>query len=204
MLHKATILGLAAAASASFVNPAHVAANLVARQTDGSDATACISALAELITLIPTPPPEIIEWALSNTAVTDPCSVSIPDSIAPAVSSYQSVAISFLSAESAKISSIASVCPDASSVLGAIDQVTLTCDAGASASKTGSTEATPTGGSATKSGSGSQTTGTGTGTGTAAGGSGSSSTQTAGGARETGFVGAAIAAVGFLGVVAAL
>jgi hypothetical protein len=201
MLHKATILGLAAAASASFVNPAHVAANLVARQTDASDATACISALGELITLLPTPPPEIIEWALSNTAATDPCSVSIPDSIAPAVSSYQSVAISFLSAESAKISSLVSACPDASTVLGAIDQVTLTCDAGASKT-TGSTEATPTGGSATKSGSGSgsQTTGTGT----AAGGSRSSSTQTAGGARETGFVGAAIAAVGFLGVVAAL
>ncbi|KAK0627477.1 hypothetical protein B0T14DRAFT_493561 [Immersiella caudata] len=199
MLYKATILGFAAAASASLLHPADAVAHIQARQTDVAGATACISALAELLTLIPTPPPEVLSWALEN-PITDACDMTkLPESLSSAASSYQSEAVSFLVKESAKLSSIVSVCPDASSALNAIDQATLTCDA-AGSTKTGSADTSATD-AATKSGAssgpGSQTTGT-------TGGARSSSTQTAGGARETGFVGAAIAAVGFLGVVAAL
>ncbi|KAK0645705.1 hypothetical protein B0T16DRAFT_390269 [Cercophora newfieldiana] len=201
MLYKTgTILGFVAAASA-YANPAHVAVKLQARQTDVAGITACASALLEFATLVPTPPPEVVSWAVEN-PITDACDweAKVPASLAPAISSYQTVALSFLSAQSSKLVSLVSICPDVSSALSVVEQATLTCgDSGSS--KTGSASASATAGT----GSGSTPAAGGAGsTGTKTGGAGATGQSTAGGARETGFVGAAIAAAGFLGVVAVL
>jgi len=207
MLYKSTVLaGLASVASAHiFANPVVIARGIEARQTDAAGSSACASAGLSLITALPLPPADLINWVLQN-PITDACDLSkIPASLSPAISSYQTVALSFISAHSSELSSIASACPDATSLLDGLDVATLTCGAGSTGtgvttatSGAGGSGATPTSGAG-----GSGTTGT-TGSAGGAGSASSTSKSTAGAARETGFVAAAVAAAGFLGAVAAL
>lgn len=162
-------------------------------------ATACLDALLSIYSGAPTPPPEVISWETAS-PITDPCqTLVIPGSISAAFSSYESAAVSWYSAHSSEIFSALSQCPQYSAVAtagaggGAAPPL---CTNGAGGGGAGGATVTNT------QNAGTITTGTSTATttGNAAGGS---STKNAS-PRETSFVGAAIAAAGFLGVVAAL
>jgi hypothetical protein len=222
MLYKTTIVaGLATAVAANGLAPAHAALHkraVLARQTAstvpsatvGGDIAACATAAAALLTSLPTPPADLAS-ALATVTITDVCSYSIPASLSAPLSSYESSLVSWASAHDAELSSAVSLCPDLSSAFQSIDDLTEGCatqTSGGSVSPTGTgsvtTTPTATGGAGGSGGSG--TTGGGSGgSGTTGGGSGGASTtrsSSAGGARETAFVGAAMAAAGFLAVAA--
>ena len=225
MLYKTTIVaGLATAVAANGLAPAQAGLQkraVLARQTAstvpsatvGGDIAACATAAAALLTSLPTPPADLAS-ALATVTITDVCSYSIPASLSAPLASYESSLVSWASAHDAELSSAVSLCPDLSSSFQSIDDLTEGCatqTSGGSASATGSgsvtTTPTTTGsGSGSGGGGGSGTTGGGSGgSGTTGGGSGGASTtrsSSAGGARETAFVGAAMAAAGFLAAAA--
>ncbi|KAL2020431.1 hypothetical protein VTK56DRAFT_8397 [Thermocarpiscus australiensis] len=209
-MHSHTLLlALAAAASAKLV-PADIAArrDVAPRQTDGAgddfgfgggsggSGTACADTIMSLVTAMPTPAPQLTSFFAAQT-VTDACSFSIPDSLSPAFNSYTSEYSSWMADHGDDFSSALSQCPEYSSLY----------DGGASlpsCTQGGSDSGGNNGGDKTTDAAGSGATGSSSGSGNGNGnGSGSSSSGNAA-PRETGFVGAAVAAAGFLGVVAAL
>ncbi|KAK3318154.1 hypothetical protein B0H66DRAFT_226433 [Apodospora peruviana] len=212
MLAKTTILTTALAALVSadaLIYPGHLAAKrdleLAARQTDGGDsATACLEPLLSAYSSLPTAPPE-----LSSISIVDACDVTIPPAVAPVYSSYSSEVVSWFGEHSSAIFSALSQCPMYSSFIdqGGIDVCTSVLVGGAGGGSTPASttvDAAPSQTGANGSGAAAPTDAAPT---TPAGGAGAATTTTpvkAFAARETGFVGAAVAAVGFLGVVAAL
>ncbi|KAK3352539.1 hypothetical protein B0T25DRAFT_542207 [Lasiosphaeria hispida] len=210
MLSKA-LLTTALAATALAATPAfpgHLAdrAALQARQTDAGGATACLGALLSVYSTIPTPPPSLIDFGESASLV-NPCSFTVPASLSSDFEKYESEMSSWASVNGPQISSALGECPEYSSLIDQVPEVCTTRDAdddtsvneGATSTSGESSSETPTGGAA---GTGLTTTARTT---TATGGvAGASLTQTGAGPRETGFVGAVVAAAGFLGVVAAL
>lgn len=94
MLVKTTLFSaLAATAAAEMAAyPAHLVGkrSLEARQTVDldkvpglSEATACVSAFLELYTTLPTPPPQLVEELVKQTAVPDICSCMFLLSLPP-------------------------------------------------------------------------------------------------------------------------
>ncbi|RKU48849.1 hypothetical protein DL546_007655 [Coniochaeta pulveracea] len=200
-------------------------------ETGSGSAKDCASAILSVVTSVPSPPPEYLSWA-ATVSVTDPCHFSIPSSLSSAFKSYESEAVSWYSAHSSELSSALSQCPQYSSVAsgGAIPTNFCTgggggagltsSDAGTSGTMTteagtettGSAETTVAAGSSGAAGTtgGAETTGA-SGSKTSSGASGSKTSSASStsatpnaGHRENGLVGAVVAAVGFVGVVAAL
>lgn len=223
MLSKALLLavvGTALSANAA-IYPGHLAVkrDLIARQTETDTAfpsdtalpsgeEACLTALASIYDALPTAPPDIISWEMTY-SVTDPCSYSIPKSLESEFSSYEVEVESFYSVHSSEIESALSQCPSYSTDYSSLQSTDTDTDyydycstAGSGGATTGalsSVSATTTG---TKTASTHKTS-------TAAGGApssaGSSSVVSQNiGPRETGLIAAAVAAAGFIGVVAVL
>ncbi|KAK0743990.1 hypothetical protein B0T18DRAFT_431155 [Schizothecium vesticola] len=197
-----TALATFAHASANHIaHPAHVNRDLVPRQT-GSDplaGAACASDLLSIAGSLPTPPAALLTGDFAT--MTDPCSYSVPTSIASEFSAYSSELISWASAVEPQISSALAKCPElASELAGPIAEASnsLLCSTSSGLGGGGSAPA-PTGsaGGAGAGGSGSTPTG---GSGTKAPGN----TSTAGGPRETGFAVGVMAFAGLIGAVAAL
>ncbi|TPX11758.1 uncharacterized protein E0L32_007495 [Thyridium curvatum] len=223
-MHSSAVLAIlasAAAVSADMIHPGHLAVkrDVLARQTDNPSAsqgaggpdTACLTALVSVYSSIPTPPPELASYEAAHPP-TDPCSYSVDDSIKPVFSSYESQVISWAKQHEGELSSALSKCPQYASLATEANICTTAIGGGAggsggsaSAKTTDSskTSSAGAGGSSSaaggKSGSSSSSTGA-----TPTGAAGSSSTSKAAAAQETGFVAAVIAAVGFVGAVAAL
>ncbi|OIW28661.1 hypothetical protein CONLIGDRAFT_389627 [Coniochaeta ligniaria NRRL 30616] len=212
MLTTPLLLALAAATAVSAnYHPVALAAkrDLIARQSSTDEtaaATSCLSAVLSIYSSLPTPPPEILSWE-QTAAFTDPCSISIPASIAPAFSSYESEALSWFTAHSSELFSALSQCPQESSAVGGStpDICTGGAGGGGGAGKTTTTDAAGNAGTTTK---GTGTTAAATGSagtaGTSTGAGAAASTHSNAGPRETGFVAGAVAVAGLLGVVAAL
>lgn len=216
-MHFSAVLPVLAAvvAAEQAIHPGHLAVKreLVARQTatptagaggDGADAE-CLSALMGLYSTIPTPPPEVLSFAGdAATATGDLCTLSIPETIKPAYSSYEAEVVSWLKDNEKGISSALDECPQysamAESALNSAAGACSTAPAGGaggagSGSGSGSGNATQTSGSAQSTG-GSGTTG--------GNGSPDPSIPPNAGARNTGFLAGAVAVAGFVGAVAAL
>ena len=203
-----TLTALATFAHASgnnIAHPAHVNRDLVPRQT-GSDplaGAACASDLLSIAGSLPTPPAALLTGDFAT--VTDPCSYSVPTSLASEFSSYSSELISWVSAIEPQVSSALAKCPElAGELAGPIAEASnsLLCSTSAPGLGGGSNAPAPTGsaggaGAGGSGGSGSTPTG---GSGTKAPGN----TSTAGGPKETGFAVGVMAFAGLIGAVAAL
>jgi uncharacterized membrane protein YgcG len=215
-----TLLALSALAAAErgLLHPAQLAAkrDIMARQTSmgtelptelptgiPSDSLTCLTALQSLYSTVPTPPPELVKYEESNPP-TDPCTYSVPNSLTSQFTSYEMAVRSWYDQHSSEFISALSACPQFSSLT----------DAGPSVCTTPAVGGGGSGGSGGQGGGGAKTTangGSGSGgggragdTATGAGATGATGTSKNAGARETGFVAAAVAAAGFLGAVAAL
>jgi hypothetical protein len=140
-----------------------------------TNAAACAEAEASIYQGLPTPPPAIVSYEATHTA-TDPCSVTVPASLSSDFSSYESAVASWFAAHSSQIESVMSQCPQFSTP--------ATAGSGCSTSAAGGSGATAAAGTTT-------------------GGSASSASKNVG-PRETGLTGAALAAAGLFGFVAAL
>ncbi|KAK4125614.1 hypothetical protein N657DRAFT_631876 [Parathielavia appendiculata] len=228
-MHSQTLLLSLAGVAAANLAGHHMAVRreLEARQTDDSF-SACAEAMMSLVTDMPTPPA-----ALTELSVTDPCSVTIPPSLESAYSSYMSEVSSWNAEHADEYSSALALCPDLPTITDSGDIAECTDSAGNSGSPTagsssdsdsGDAEETDSGstsgsGSATRTGSGASagatsTSGSSSGSGSGSSGSsnnnnnnnsnGGSSGKPSAAHRETGFVGAAVALAGFIGVVALL
>lgn len=145
-----------------------------------------LQGLATLITGLPTPTGDLSTYlATAATTLTDPCHLSVPSSIAPAFSAYESSVVSFYSAHVSQLNSALAACPSLTSLVA--NPVCSTAAAGV---------ASPT------------ATVTANGTFSASPSSSSSNPQavsTAGAngcPRETGMVAAALIAAGLFGAVA--
>lgn len=201
---------------------------LAARQTDDDTAyptatedAACESAydaLASLVTDMPTPPPALESWALTETGldtVTDECSFSVPASVSSDYAAYSSALLSWYDAHTSEFSSAVAQCTDLAEETSDLDACT---SAPASSSSTAgggvasnSASATATGSSSSAAGSTGASTKTtlattassASTTGASSASSSSSAVATAGAAaREVGLAGAVLA--GVLGAVVAL
>jgi len=197
---------ISTAAAVTRVAPAQIAARheLQARQTDSSDwideipglddlnnAGECVEAMAAIASSMPTPPPELYSWAVTQTE-TNPCKVTnYPAEIEEAFEDYASTMTSWWSAYSKEHSDAMSKCPQIASIYDESQNYICTKDG----SQTTPASAQVTSGSGSDSGSGS---------------SGSSSKDddqdagTGAGHRETATVGLAVVLAGFLAAVAAL
>ncbi|TLD26757.1 hypothetical protein PspLS_04918 [Pyricularia sp. CBS 133598] len=166
----------------------------------------CLGSLMSISKSLPTPGADLVSALASNTE-TNPCSITVAASVSDKFNAYTSTVRSWYSSNSAAINSVLSQCPKLSSLAGQLPVCT---------GKDGSSSAAPT---TTKASSGSATTGRadngGSGGASAAtagagdsssnpSGSAASVTKSGSGPRETNFVAGAVAAIGFLGVVAAL
>ena len=164
----ATLAAAATAQQANVLPEAQVAKRtieaIVARETD---AMACATAAASIYVTLPTPPPEVLSYEMSNPQ-TDPCSYSVPATLSAPFSSYTEAVKSWYSGHSAEVNSVLKAC----SITNVAGQVPVCTNSAA-------------------------------GKPTVAGGAGGSSTKNAG-AKETGMVAAAVAAVGFIGAIAAM
>lgn len=151
-MHASTLLvTLAAAVSASEIAiPGHQAVKraVEARQTSGTGGdAACLTALMSVYSSLPTPPPELVSYALTAT-VTDPCNLSVPSSLSAPVSSYQQSVFSWLGQNGAAVSSALSQCPSFSSIAASAGANICTQPAavgGGSSASTTSGSARPTG-----------------------------------------------------------
>jgi hypothetical protein len=209
-----TALATVAHASANHIaHPAHVNRDLVPRQTiDAGVGAACASDLLSIAASIPTPPAALLEGEFAT--ITDPCSYSVPTSIASDYSAYSSELLSWASVNEPKLSSALAKCPELAAPIAEASN-SLLCSTSPPVLGGGATAPAPTGsagGSGSGSGSGSGAGGSGStptgGSGsTPTGGSGSNAggnTSTAGGPRETGFAVGVMAFAGLVGAVAAL
>lgn len=193
-----TALATFAHASANHIaHPAHVNRDLVPRQTDALAGAACASDLLSIAASIPTPPAALLQGDFAT--VTDPCSYSVPSSIASDFSAYSSELLSWASVNEPKLSAVISKCPEIAPQIAEASN-SLLCSTDPPVLGSAVPTATPTGSAG------------GSGAGTAAGGSGSTptdtkapgNTSTAGGPRETGFAVGVMAVAGIIGAVAAL
>lgn len=202
---------------------------LAARQTDDDTAyptatedAACESAydaLASLVTDMPTPPPALESWALTETdldTVTDECSFSVPASVSSDYAAYSSSLLSWYDAHTSEFSSAVAQCTDLAEETSDLDACTSSDGGLASASSTAagaasnSASATATGSSPAAESTGASTKTTlattassASTTGASSASSSSSAVATAGAAaREVGLAGAVLAVV--LGAVVAL
>ena len=87
--------------------------------TNGTDAcSSVLQGLATLITGLPTPTGDLSTYlATAATTLTDPCHLSIPSSIAPAFSAYESSVVSFYSAHMSQLNSALAACPSLTSLV---------------------------------------------------------------------------------------
>jgi hypothetical protein len=137
----------------------------------------CTTDVLKILTSLPTPPARL----LTATALTNPCSATVPDSLTSDYSSYSSRLSSWYDGHSSEISSIFSDCPELRSLASSLPVCATSFLGGA----------LQTGGSTTTTGS---ETSTETSTST-------TSTTTGGAARETGAAVAALAAAGLLAAI---
>lgn len=116
MYSKIILTGLLATAVSASSNPmAHAEMKreiLQPRQTDvtGGISTECQTALLEVYSSLPSPPPEILSDAIENPQ-TDPCSFSTPASLSEEYASYQSEVLSWYSENEDEIQSVLEECP---------------------------------------------------------------------------------------------
>lgn len=211
------ILAFAAAASAQnfMANPLVRrnidASNLQPRQTLDADALDglsddCQSAVMDIAQSIPTPPPAVLSDALENPQ-TDACSLSVPSSLSSAYSSYEQQLSSWIGDNIEELVSVVGECPelasltslvpvcstDAGALLGGDTSATATADDTASASAAETTAATPksSGASATEANKTAEESASGT-----ADSASSTPTETSSAGRNTGMIGAVLAAAG--------
>lgn len=191
---------LAHGAANHIAHPAHVNRDLVPRQTDALAGAACAADLLSIAASIPTPPAALLEGDFAT--ITDPCSYTVPSSIASDYSVYSSQLLSWASVNEPKLSAAISKCPELAPQIAEASN-SLLCSTNPPVLGGAVPTATPTGSAG------------GSGAGTAAGGSGSTPTEgsgtkapgntsTAGGPRETGFAVGVMAVAGIIGAVAAL
>jgi len=224
MLSQTLLVALAGVASANMVVPSpHVVKRAIeARQTDEAGMSACLSAMAALITDMPTAAPAVTDFFV--TATGDPCSLSVPPSLKSAYSSYESAVHSWYTAHSVQWSSALAQCPDSDAFTSDLSGSSCTAadsgnsgsNGGGSGSKTtDSSDSQETGsgsgsGSKTSSGAGSAAATGGSGNGNGSGnnnnnnGNGNGNAGKNAGHRDTGLAGAAVAIAGVLGAVALL
>lgn len=116
MYSKVILTGLmatAVSASANFMAHAEMKREVLQpRQTDvtGGISTECQTALLEVYSSLPSPPPEILSDAIENPQ-TDPCSFSTPASLADEYSSYSAEVVSWYAENEDEINSVLEACP---------------------------------------------------------------------------------------------
>ncbi|KAH8761459.1 hypothetical protein F5882DRAFT_384090 [Hyaloscypha sp. PMI_1271] len=71
-----------------------------------------LDGLATVLTELPTPTGDLYSYLTAATTLTDPCHLSVPSSIGPAFSTYESAVISFYSAHKSQLNSAVSACPN--------------------------------------------------------------------------------------------
>ena len=135
---------LATAASANFMAHAEMKRELLqprATATDSSDgiSTECQTALLDIYSSLPSPPPEIVSDAVEHPQ-TDPCSFSTPASLSKEYASYSSEVVAWYSSNQGEIQSVLSECP----ILSQYATMVPVCETGAA----GGAVATATDGSA--------------------------------------------------------
>lgn len=219
-MHSSAVLVAALAATVSAnMRPVEIPLpkrGIEARQTDSTDQptgtadAACMSAIDtiySLVTNIPTPPADVASFVATQTD-SDPCSVSIPNSLTSEYSSWTSQVLSWYSASAeGPISSAAAQCPsltDGGSNSTDIGVCTTDVAVGSGTpgtSETSGTTSTGGGGAASASATTTRSSATGSSTTTAAASSKSSQAAAVSG-RDVGIMGAVFA--GILGAVAAL
>lgn len=202
---SAVLISLVAAVSANEIAiPGHQAVKraVEARQTGTSGGeVACLSALQSVYVSLPTPPPQLIEYALTAT-ITDPCNLQVPATLSPVVSSYQSSVFSWLGQNGAAVSSALSQCPTFSSIAASAGANICTQPAGAGAGA--STTPGASSGAARPTGSIGGGSAAGNGTGPSGTGNPPAATTPAQAGARGNVVAAGMAVVGFVGAVALL
>ncbi|KAL2201928.1 hypothetical protein CC79DRAFT_1326726 [Sarocladium strictum] len=178
---------------------------LLPRATGVTDAVSskCQSALSEILSSVPTPPPQLVSAETKEaSSMTNPCSYQPPSSISKEYSSYTSEVLSWYSKHSKEVDAAFKVCTELKSLATGLVHICST-DSGvptallAAATSTGSDHSTGTETSKHSTETGKHSTETGkhsTETGSTAAASGSSSSSTGAAPRETGMALAAIAA----------
>ncbi|KAK4032284.1 hypothetical protein C8A01DRAFT_20623 [Parachaetomium inaequale] len=140
----------------------------------GEDTTACMAAISSAFAGAPTQPAAIVSYFATQTE-TDACKITVPSSLEGVYASYTSAAASFFAERGAAITAAVSKCPSLADATEGLNAPTCT--------------------DTSSSGSGSNNNNN---------NNNSGSGKPNAGHRETGFAGAAIAAAGFLAIVAAL
>ncbi|KAK4222964.1 hypothetical protein QBC38DRAFT_65140 [Podospora fimiseda] len=120
-MHPSTLLLLLTSTTITSANliPGHLAIKRAAdslqpRQTSSPDfdldLSACYSTLTEVLKSVPTPPPAILTFAITQTA-TDPCDVVIPKTLSSVYSSYGSVLAKWYATAGDSVTSALKQCP---------------------------------------------------------------------------------------------
>jgi hypothetical protein len=122
LLRREVLLHARATSSASSSTVTAVSSSTPAAATVYTNNTnACSSVLqglATLITGLPTPTGALSTYlATAATTLTNPCSLSVPSSIAPAFSVYESSVISFYNVHSSQLNSALAACPSLTSLV---------------------------------------------------------------------------------------
>ncbi|KAK3390099.1 hypothetical protein B0H63DRAFT_107250 [Podospora didyma] len=200
-------------------------AQLQARQ---ADPTACLEALVSAFDSVPTPAPALLTYVVSH-PITDACSYTVPASLSSALTNYESSVLSWWTGHSDDINAALSICPDAGVNTDDIAVCTKNTGSGSGAGAGGLTTTTRGAGLASKTSAAGVANPTDSGfaagtdvgfaSGTGAGfanptdsgfagstGSGNFAAATTSSKnaspRETGLIGAVVAAAGFIGAVA--
>jgi hypothetical protein len=150
---------------------------LEARQD--ADLESCMSAISSAYDGVPTQPPAIVSFFATQTE-TDPCKFTVPSSLEGVYLSWQSAASSFFAERGPEITAAVSRCPSLADTVTTGSIATCT-DSSSSGSNNNDNNDNNNNNN-----------------------NNNGSTKPNAGHRETGFAGAAVAAAGFLAVVAAL
>jgi hypothetical protein len=180
MLSQNILIALAGAAAV------HALPNNMQARDETEDMMACASAMQTAYKGMPTPPPALMSFYVTQTQ-TDPCSMTLPASLQSAYSSMQSAAASWFEANGDAVSSAMEKCPDMASLTNDIQLPTCT-DAGNSGNTSGGSSS----GEANDDTSG----------GSDNDNDNDSDSDENAGHRNTGVAGLAVAAAAFIGVVA--
>jgi len=120
-LLRREVLLVARATSSSIpvgANSTSATATATAYTNSTNACSSVLQGLATLITGLPTPTGALSTYlATAATTLTDPCHLSVPSSIAPAFSVYESSVISFYSAHSSQLNSALAACPSLTSLV---------------------------------------------------------------------------------------
>ena len=120
-LLRREVLLVARATSSSIAVGANSTSATATATAYTNSTNACSSVLQGLVTLItglPTPTGALSTYlATAATTLTDPFHLSVPSSIAPAFSVYESSVISFYSAHSSQLNSALAACPSLTSLV---------------------------------------------------------------------------------------